>query len=53
MPDGVDFTTIWIGTLDEPDRFEPKAHWHTESKIPWADIHSNLPDKGAVFETED
>lgn len=53
MPDGVDFTTIWIGTLDEPGRFEPKAHWHTESKIPWVDIHPNLPDNGAVFEAGD
>jgi hypothetical protein len=50
--DDVDFTTIWIGTLDEPHRFKPKAHWHTESKIPWVDIHPNLPDNGAEFEVQ-
>ena len=50
MPDGIDFTTIWIGTLDELAAFEPKAHWHTKNKIPWVDIHLNLPDRGATFE---
>ena len=53
MPDGVDFTTIWIGTLDAPEQFEPKGHWHTESKISWADIHPDLPDNGVTFEVAD
>jgi hypothetical protein len=52
QPDEVDFVTIWIGTLDEPAAFEPRAHWHTESKISWVDIHPNLPDRGAVFQAD-
>lgn len=43
QPDGIDFATIWIGTLDEPAQFEPGSHWHTESRIPWVDIHAGLP----------
>jgi len=43
QPDGVDFATIWIGTLDEPAAFEPRSHWHTNSRIPWVDIHAHLP----------
>ena len=42
-----DFLVIWIGTLDEPAAFEPRAHWWTDSKIPWVDIHANLPDETA------
>ena len=53
MPEGVDFTTIWIGTLDDPSEFEPKGHGHAESKIPWVDIHANLPDRGVTFEAEE
>lgn len=52
QPDGVDFITIWIGTLDEPAAFEPRGHSHTESKISWVDIHPNLPDRGVIFEVE-
>jgi hypothetical protein len=40
-----DILVIWIGTLDEPAAFEPRAHWWTDSKIPWVDIHANLPDE--------
>ena len=42
-----DFLVIWIGTLDEPDAFEPQAHVWTESKISWVDIQANLPDETA------
>ena len=52
QPEGADFITIWIGTLDDPEAVEPRGHWHTESKISWVDIHENLPDGGAVFEAE-
>jgi hypothetical protein len=44
QPENVDFATIWIGTLDEPSEFEPRSHSYTESKIPWVDIHTNLPE---------
>jgi adenylate cyclase len=49
QPVDVDFITIWIGSLDEPAEFEPQAHFWTESRISWADIHSDLPVKGIVF----
>jgi hypothetical protein len=52
QPDGVDFVTIWMGTLDDPTAFEPRAHWHTESKIPWVDIHAKLPDMGKTFDVD-
>ncbi len=42
-PMAKDFVPIWIGSLDDPTAFEPRAHWHTEDKIPWVDIHANLP----------
>ena len=39
-----DFLVIWIGTLDQPEAYEPRVHWWTDSKIPWVDIQSSLPD---------
>jgi hypothetical protein len=45
QPDDVDIVTIWMGTLDDPAAFEPEAHWWTESKISWVDVHENLPVK--------
>ncbi len=35
---------IMLGTLDKSDRFEPQVHWYSDSKLPWADIQSTLPD---------
>ena len=40
-----DFDAVWIGTLDEVTAYKPRAHYHTENKIPWVDIHSDLPVK--------
>jgi len=45
QPDDVEIVTIWMGTLDDPAAFEPEAHWWTESKIGWVDIHESLPIK--------
>ena len=42
--DDRDYLVIWIGTLDQPEKCKPKAHTWTESKIPWVDIHSDLPE---------
>jgi hypothetical protein len=39
-----DFDAVWIGTIDEPGDYMPRAHWNTENKIPWVDIHAHLPD---------
>ena len=38
------FLVIWMGTLDQPEAFEPRAHYWSDSKIPWVDIQSDLPD---------
>jgi len=36
---------IWLGTLDDPGRFEPKVHWYTDTRLPWVDIQASLPDE--------
>ncbi len=38
-----DFDAVWIGTIDEAERFKPRGHFHTENKISWVDIHADLP----------
>jgi hypothetical protein len=35
---------IWMGTLDHPETYEPEVHWYSDSRIPWVDIHAELPD---------
>ncbi len=42
QPD-TDQVAIWIGTLDDPESYEPRVHVHTDTKISWVDIHPNLP----------
>ena len=42
-PTEKDFTAMWIGTLDNREAYQPRAHWHTKNKISWVDIHSHLP----------
>ena len=39
-----DYTAIWLGTLDEPARFEPGVQWYCESKVPWVTTGEALPD---------
>ena len=39
---GAGHITIWVGSLDHPEDFEPEVHWGVESKLPWVDIHSEL-----------
>ena len=39
-----DNVSIWVGSLDKPEQFEPQVHWNFEKKIPWVDIHANLRD---------
>jgi hypothetical protein len=36
--------TIWVGSLDRPQDFQPEAHWGIESRLPWVNIHPELPD---------
>jgi adenylate cyclase len=40
---GAGHITIWVGSLDEPEAFRPEAHWGVESRLPWVDIHKDLP----------
>lgn len=40
---GTKHITIWVGSLDYPDSFEPEAHWGIESRYSWVDIHPKLP----------
>jgi hypothetical protein len=35
--------TIWVGSLDSTNDFQPQAHWGVESKVPWVDIFPDLP----------
>ncbi len=42
--DAADHCSIWLGTFDQPETYKPQAHWHTESKIPWVNIGTDLPD---------
>ncbi len=40
---GAGHITIWVGSLDHPEDFEPEAHWGIESRLSWVDIHADLP----------
>ena len=40
---GAEHITIWVGSLDHPEDFQPEAHWGVESRYSWVDIHPNLP----------
>ena len=40
-----DFDAVWIGSLDDLTDYKPRAHYHTENKVPWVDIHQHLPVK--------
>jgi hypothetical protein len=40
---GAKHITIWVGSLDRTDDFQPQAHWGVESKVPWVDILPDLP----------
>lgn len=34
---------LFHGTLEEPDRFVPTAHVHTEEQVSWFEVHDDLP----------
>ena len=40
---GAGHITIWVGSLDSPEDFQPEAHWGIESRYSWVDIHPDLP----------
>jgi hypothetical protein len=37
--------TIWLtlGSFDEAGLLRPTAHWFTASKLPWLELHDDLP----------
>ena len=41
---GAEHITIWVGSLDSPQDFQPEAHWGIESRLPWVNIHPELPE---------
>ena len=43
--DDAELIATQIGTLDHPEKYELQAHFYTDTKIPWVDIQSHLPDK--------
>ena len=43
--DDVEVLGIFQGTLDHPEAFPPERHIWTDTKIPWVDIQSHLPDE--------
>lgn len=50
LPDGSETIYVWLGTLDDAYAFEPQQHLHVESRIPWADQHSELPVGETTYE---
>jgi hypothetical protein len=34
---------LYLGTLDEPERFVAESHVHYEERVPWFDIADDLP----------
>jgi hypothetical protein len=41
--EGGRFVSISLGTLDEPDRVEPRRHIWTSSRLRWFDLRDDLP----------
>ena len=36
-------THLFAATLDDPARFEPKAHFHWAERVPWITVTDDLP----------
>lgn len=36
-------SVVRVGTLDDPDRFPPDVHVHTESRQPWVVLNPDVP----------
>ena len=45
LGDGV--ALVGLGTLDNPERLQPEAHYYTRSKLPWLTLPPGVP----AFET--
>ena len=42
-PDRADWTVVFAGSLDHPERVVPTEHLSVESQLPWYEIADNLP----------
>ena len=42
-PDRADWTVVWTGSLDEPERAIPTSHISIESKLPWYEVADKHP----------
>lgn len=38
-----DETHLYAASLDDPEQFEPQAHYHFAEKLPWVQIDDDLP----------
>ena len=52
QPDGAEEIYVWIGSLDDPENFHPRGHFHTEDRLSWCDIHAYLPDGPTTYEID-
>jgi hypothetical protein len=43
--DDDDLIRVTVGSLDHPERIRPAGHYGVESRLPWADIGSGLPEE--------
>jgi hypothetical protein len=51
-PDREDWTVIWVGSLDHPERVVPTEHLCVESQLPWFEVADNLPRQRSEDYTE-
>lgn len=46
---GHGLVSLYIGTLDHPDKHAPTLHWRYEERSPWCDIGRDLPKVKMTF----
>ena len=40
---GLHITEFHISSFDDPDGFRPELHWFDRERLPWFEIHDDLP----------
>ena len=48
-----DETHLYAATMDQPELFEPKAHFHYAEKLPWILVDDDLPKYPGSADTTD
>jgi len=51
-PDKADWTVVWAGSLDHPERVVPTEHLCVESQLPWYEVANDLPRMSSEEYTE-